>query len=200
MRRLNDTRTYEDVLDTVYGPYLTLFLLGSFLALPGISIFIFRVFGCQDIDPSNHIPGADLYLMADYSISCTSERYVWARKYSIAMVFLYPVGVPLLYYSLLSMHSKLIRQRFARRVVKTDQDDRDERLIRPLRFLFYQYEPQFWYWVRTICVNVMFWFRWCILSLNRETVFALSLPHLFRLRVMFPPSSLSPPSHRVGSD
>ena len=58
---------------------------------------IFSFFKCDytfpDIDRS--------YLEMDYTIDCDSERYKEARWFVIIMIFLYPVGIPILYFALL---------------------------------------------------------------------------------------------------
>ena len=118
--------------------YLKIFLVGSFLALPGISIFIFRTFSCIDLDPDNE--GGE-YLQADYSISCESFRYEWGRAYAIGMVFVYPVGVTVYYYWLLYNHRELIKNRKS-----ASLSELDHKLIEPLEFLFSAYEPRYWYW------------------------------------------------------
>jgi hypothetical protein len=54
------------------------------------------------VDPENETPGDDsTFLVADMRISCTSSYYYWGVLYSLLMILVYPVGIPLLYlYSL----------------------------------------------------------------------------------------------------
>jgi hypothetical protein len=122
----------------LYSTYLSLFLVCSFLALPGISIFIFRTFSCIDLDPHGR------YLRADYSVSCDSDRYEWGKKYAIGMVFVYPLGVTGLYFWLLYSHRHVIQNR------KPSGDgsfsEKHRRAIEPLTFLFSSYQPRYWYW------------------------------------------------------
>jgi hypothetical protein len=125
----------------LYGTYLEFFLVCSFLALPGVSIFIFRTFSCVDLDPDE--PGGR-YLQADYSISCDSDRYEWGKQYAIVMVFVYPLGVTCYYFWLLYSHRHAIQNRKSRAVLFTEEADRKS--IEPLNFLYSSYAPQYWYW------------------------------------------------------
>jgi hypothetical protein len=118
------------------GPYLKVFLVLSFLFLPGISIFIFRTFSCIDVDPE-HDGGS--YLQADYSISCESNRYRWGRYYANGMIFLYPLGIPGLYFWLLYSNRYAIQAR-------NTQPNQNNPSIDHLQFLFSGYDPLYWYW------------------------------------------------------
>ena len=44
----------------------------------------------------------------DYSVDCNSSRYKVFVWYAIAMILIYPVGIPLLYASLLFSHRKAL--------------------------------------------------------------------------------------------
>jgi hypothetical protein len=52
---------------------------------------IFRTFSCVDVDPNNEIGGSNIYLTADLSLSCTSEKYHFGRTWAIGMIFVYPI-------------------------------------------------------------------------------------------------------------
>lgn len=86
-------RTYGDYFQRLVG----VFLLFTFLVYISTSSTIFSFFKCDytfpDIDRS--------YLEMDYTILCDSERYKEARWFVIIMIFLYPVGIPILYFALL---------------------------------------------------------------------------------------------------
>jgi hypothetical protein len=131
----------ERDLSQLYTTYLKMFLVASFLALPGICIFIFRTFSCKDLDKDNVFPEDNIYMQADYSVSCTSDRYYWGRNYAFGMIFIYPIGVPLFYFLLLWTRRDEITSR-KNPGFPPNQLDR----IEPLRFLFDSYEPKYWYW------------------------------------------------------
>jgi hypothetical protein len=151
-RILSKREANASVLEHLCDSYLKVYLVLSFLALPGICIFIFRTFSCKDLDKDDVTPGDDIYMQADYSLSCTSDRYYWGRNYAIGMIFIYPIGIPLFYFLLLWTNRDDIQSR-QDPGFSEHQSDR----IEPLSFLFSAYEPKFWYWyvckhfLRTIC-------------------------------------------------
>ncbi len=69
-----------------------------FLAYPSVSVEIVKSLRCDKFDDGSS------YLHVDYSINCDSLRYKTMLTYSIAMIFLYPLGVPAYYWSLLSRY------------------------------------------------------------------------------------------------
>jgi hypothetical protein len=130
---------YEEVAG-VYAKYLLVFLMGTYLALPNISVYIFQMFSCQDIDPDDALAGEDLYLRADLSINCGSSRHTTGTTFATCMILVYPVGVPLMYFWMLHNVKEGIMNR-------TENISSKLRLaIIPSSFLYSSYEPQCWYW------------------------------------------------------
>jgi len=143
--------------------FFLLFFL--FFILPSVSSTIFRMFTCENIDPDNASGGSNLYLRADYTIACDSDRYHFGMWWAVGCIFLYPLGVPLFYYKVLFDNRENIVHRNEPFVlkdemgqvimdeefpddVKVDEDltrARDDAL-HSVRFLFWQYEPEYWYW------------------------------------------------------
>merc|ERR1712070_664947 len=78
-----------------------IFLFITYLVLPSVTVVIFRMFPCQNVDPSNGNSPDNYYLIADYSISCNSDRYRYGVAWAIFMIFIYPIGLPILYFCLL---------------------------------------------------------------------------------------------------
>jgi hypothetical protein len=78
---------------------LTLFL--TFLLVPSVSTRIFKTFSCDPIefDPSASDPDqvTRRYLHDDLSLSCDSGEYLAARDTALFMLFVWPVGIPVLY-------------------------------------------------------------------------------------------------------
>ena len=68
------------------------FLFLIYLILPGVSTTIFRMFPCNNVDPESVADGPNQYLIADYSISCSSPRYAFGVAWATVMIFVYPVG------------------------------------------------------------------------------------------------------------
>ena len=101
---------------------------------------------------------------ADLSISCSSERYDFGVMWATIMVFVYPLGIPALYYYLLKINLDDI----VKVVAVNSRSDNGEvtylevrpserdyatrptstRLVtyKALSFLYQAYEPKFWYW------------------------------------------------------
>jgi hypothetical protein len=49
------------------------------------------------IDPDDSLPGTPKYLRNDLSISCSSSRYNLGFAWAVVMIFIYPVGITVLY-------------------------------------------------------------------------------------------------------
>lgn len=140
--RLSDlsSQIAADRLDQTFSKCLKLCVYFMFIVLPPICTSLFRVFNCVDTDPDNTTEGEELYMASDYSISCSSDR-----AYTIVMVLVYAVGVPLSMFAYLySVHSEIL-YRYNR---KSDPSEERKRLhtLAPALFLYAAYEPKFWYW------------------------------------------------------
>ena len=81
--------------------YSNALLLLTHVVLPGVSSVLFRYFQCIDVDPDGVLSGSQLYLQSDLTISCTSNRYHMGLVWVSLMIILYPIGIPLLYFTLL---------------------------------------------------------------------------------------------------
>lgn len=127
----------------IAAKYFRLMLFGLHIVLPALSVKIFRMFGCSDLDPEDTTPEDDLYLTADMSISCSSTRYKTALIYTMLCVLLYPVGVPCMYFFLLNQRRDDIVARDDQQQDKEDEKAREIR-IEPLQGLFYAYKQEFW--------------------------------------------------------
>ena len=71
-----------------------------FWIYPGVSGLQFRTFVCQELDDGTS------WLRADLSIDCKSVTHTGFWWYAVIMVFIYPIGTPVLYYGLLSREKK----------------------------------------------------------------------------------------------
>ena len=94
----------------------------AFLVYPGCSAKIFQTFQCYQFDGkiepddftfddgSEYGADADImlrnttWLRADLSIDCQSDTHTFFWGYAVLMVFVYPIGTPILYYVLLRRH------------------------------------------------------------------------------------------------
>jgi hypothetical protein len=168
----NDSRVQQQ-LDALKDQYLTYFFFLTYLVLPSVSTTIFQTFLCTNVDPRGEDNDAsDSYLIADMSISCNSPYYYKGVVYAVAMLLVYVVGIPLMYFVVLYYNREEIAQRDAPLAVEGSGDpllkpeqvqdsggaSADAQLAEPcgtrgvtskaqrLSFLWDAYEPQYWYW------------------------------------------------------
>jgi hypothetical protein len=79
-------------------PVFQFTLFASFCIFPPTSLAIFKCFRCDEVSDG----ARDVwYLAADYSIRCGGAAYAANMAYACAMVAVYPLGVPLLYATML---------------------------------------------------------------------------------------------------
>lgn len=140
--------------------YFYVFLFFTYLIFPGVTTIIFRSFGCDNVDPDDVDSSEDnYYLRSDYSISCSSDRYVFGVTWAAAMLLLYPLGIPALYLYLLYTARYAISHRddatestegsgvfSGGSITSSDSGPASKEALFPLRFLFEYYRPEFWYW------------------------------------------------------
>ena len=133
-----------DALLVLQSSYTYLFLFFTYLIFPGVSTVIFRMFSCQNIDPDGADSGDNLFLRADYSISCHSDRYYFGLVWAVVMLLVYPIGIPAMYYCLLKGAQQEIVSRLS--AVQGDEARRRQLALSSLAFLFEPYKPRYWYW------------------------------------------------------
>ena len=115
----------QSVVDETVQTCCSAFFALTYLVFPGTSLAVFRGFACDiefdydkdytegvmdedgywyktktkaNYDPSAGTDGRGSYLQYDYGIDCNGSDYIdiW-RTYCIIMVFIYPIGIPLMY-------------------------------------------------------------------------------------------------------
>ena len=85
----------ESASEIIHHKHLTALLLLTFLVYSSVSSMVFQTFACETLDDGIE------YLRADYRIHCTDDKHKAFEVYAGFMVFVYPVGIPLLYAVLL---------------------------------------------------------------------------------------------------
>lgn len=81
------------------------------------------------------------YLAKDLSISCDSQRYKQAYPFAVTMLFVYPIGIPLIYMVVLLHKRHTLTDKVAmKREALTDFPTTGHVL-----FLTEQYKPEFYY-------------------------------------------------------
>jgi hypothetical protein len=133
----------------VVSRYLSLFFLIIYLVLPSVTTSIAGVIPTRNLDPENIFPGSDRrYMVHDLAISATSPRYKFGYAWASVMAVVYPVGVPVLYYCVLSLNKHEIMTGQRRHSIMYSDIKRLRHYITPetIRFLHGAYEGTYWYW------------------------------------------------------
>jgi hypothetical protein len=99
------------------------------------------------------------HLFSDYSVSCLDPSYAFFKTFALIMVFVWPVGVPALFATILISLRKELRN---------DTKDEDGELVRNnnrridrFAFFFDVYTPNCWWWEiyeslrRVACTGVL---------------------------------------------
>jgi hypothetical protein len=137
--------TQEIKMSRLLRRYVFLSLLFLYMIFPSVSAVIFSVFACTDADPDDVSDGDDNYLDSDYSISCSSSRYETAKLYAIFMVFLYPIGIPSMFFGVLYHYRKGI--------VNRTMFDKVHQPCYVIEFLWFPFTPSFWYFE---CIDIVY--------------------------------------------
>jgi len=64
------------------------------LIYPAVSSRVLSTFVCREVNGTN-------YLVADFTLNCYDDRWNTYLPFSVSMALLYPIGVPLLFFSLI---------------------------------------------------------------------------------------------------
>ena len=100
-------------------------LIVAYLVLPTVSTMIIGLFPCDDL------LNGEVFLRADYSISCLAADREGMEVFAIVAVAVYPVGIPMTFASLLVWFKKSIMAEGAEEEegkVKTgDEEEEQER-------------------------------------------------------------------------
>ncbi|CAM9952041.1 unnamed protein product, partial [Hapterophycus canaliculatus] len=88
-------RSSPEAVQEVRWKHLSGALWITFLVYSSVSSSIFKMFSCETLADGK------TYLRADYSIECDSSKHQIMRAYAAVMIFVYPLGIPLIYAALL---------------------------------------------------------------------------------------------------
>jgi hypothetical protein len=154
--------------EIVGSRYFTLFLLLTYLVLPGVAISIFGAFGCVNVDPDHVLSTDSTFMLRELGVSCSSARYRFGVNWAIAMIFVYPFGILCLYTYVLYINRKAIKRwegspeavedglgflrakssNLSRRAIDNSDKMILSNLITPreIKLLFRSYKEKYWYW------------------------------------------------------
>ena len=103
-------------------------LLVAFLIYGSVSATVFDTFACEDLEDGG------LYLRVDYRIRCDTDKHRLFQVYAAFMIFLYPVGIPVMFAGLLYFHRGALMDRSSVR----DGNP----IIKPFADLWQPYRPE----------------------------------------------------------
>ena len=78
--------------------HVSMFILLTFFVYSNVSSVLFQMFSCEELDDGKN------YLRADYSIQCDSNKHEQLQMYSIFMMIVYTIGIPIWYIYLMIKH------------------------------------------------------------------------------------------------
>lgn len=85
---LRRNRASEEAVAIVKNRHLSIALFVVFVVYATVSHTILETFVCDTLDDGN------IYLRADYSLTCTTAKHVGFQAYAALMVVVYPLGFP----------------------------------------------------------------------------------------------------------
>ena len=154
LRQRQDEEQLQLAIKKLRVRFFSFFVMMSYLVLPGEAVKIIRMFSCMDVDPNHEAPDQmpHKYLIVDMNVDCNSEAYMKGREFAVLMLFVYPIGLPLMYLALLNFCKEKIKHR-------QDQDKKTLNLLNAvsivdgISFLFESYDPKYWYWEFIECTR-----------------------------------------------
>ncbi|GMH77019.1 hypothetical protein TL16_g07263 [Triparma laevis f. inornata] len=116
-----------------------IFLSITYIVFAGVSTTILDTYNCKTY-------GDELteYMVSDQSLACDTPAHETYLTYASAMIFVYPVGIPLLYFGLLWMDRKHLRVQKLR--------EENPSLLKT-SFLWDEYQDSYWWFEVFDCVR-----------------------------------------------
>jgi len=149
---LQQYSSWREVVERGLHRALPFALFLTFLCIISISTRIFKTFLCDAFvfddgsAENDYSQTYRTYLHDDYSLECSTGEYARSRDWAYALIALWPVGVPLLYSTVLAASRK------------ADTARGPSKLSRAVGFLHRDYKPRFFWWepielVRKLCLT-----------------------------------------------
>ena len=92
---------FMNISKELWPKYFENMLWISSLILPSTTVKIFTTFLCFDMDPLGESKLKNTWVLSSENIDCKSDEYNDAWRLAVAMVFFYPILLPLIYFLLL---------------------------------------------------------------------------------------------------
>ena len=132
-------RQSQEAVQNVQQKHLSAVLLLTFFVYSNVSSTLFQTFSCE------HLEDEKFYLRADYRIECDSAKHEKLQVYAAIMIFIYTLGIPTFYATLLFKN---------RDILKTDGTSRDNcSRVLPTSSLWKPYKPSVFYFEVIECAR-----------------------------------------------
>jgi len=145
-----DNKEAEMKVEELYAVMMEAFLAFSYTIFVPCSQVVLAYFNCTP-----ELNGLASFLKVDPTTQCWTKTYSYYFSYALAMVFVYPLGIPFLYLSFLRRHrddiDPIVPSTGRRgRMLEDAKNTHDaiairmeNKAIKPLSFLFDAYEPEY---------------------------------------------------------
>ena len=104
------------------------------ICITGVSSSVLRLYVCKRIERTH-------YLIADFSVECFTPKWQSYAYGTMALVLLYPIGIPLFFFMLLAVNRHRLRE---------------DRVKAQLGFLYEGYRWEVWWWEIVDCFHKLF--------------------------------------------
>lgn len=123
-------KSSERAKRAVQKKHLSAALFVAFMIYSSVSFTVFQTFVCDTLDDGVS------YLRADYSLTCATRRHTTYMSYACFMVFIYPIGIPSIFFSILLANKEYLK--------KVDRGTIPR--LEPLQGLWAAYRPSRYYY------------------------------------------------------
>ena len=131
-------KQYIEKRQQIIQEYQRLFIILTFIVLPTASTAILRTFHCEELADGRE------YLIVDYNTNCEDEEYYSYITFCVIMCFIYPIGIPMLYFVLLYTNRDRINPRVGNTAIALRTRSQDKSL-QAIDFLYMYYRPEHWW-------------------------------------------------------
>jgi hypothetical protein len=115
------------ILHNIKADCITRTFMLIFIVYPNMTSKIFEAFACRDIGTTDSV------LHSDYGLDCTSSDYTMIYWLCVFLMFIFPIGMPLLLFYMMSQVKELIQVE-------------DQEVMREFGFVINDYKLSHWYW------------------------------------------------------
>ncbi|GMH72540.1 hypothetical protein TrST_g9858 [Triparma strigata] len=138
LRKMDNDEKRQEVLSSRFSIGLCV----AYIIFSSTSTVAFETFQCAKYGTYEGFDDTTYYLIADRSINCESEEHKKYEMFAWCMIFVYPIGITVVYaYQLFVYRALIANERRTKDVEDRDEEDRIKHII----FLWKSYTPQCWW-------------------------------------------------------